>query len=53
MSAVDIQEILKLSMAERIPLVENSCDSIAASPECLPVTEAQKKELDRRLAYYT
>ena len=42
------QEILKLSVAERIQLVEDLWDSIALSPDQLPVTEAQKAELDRR-----
>ena len=50
MSAVNIQDILKLSVAERIEIVEVIWDSIAASPESLPVTAAQKRELDRRLA---
>lgn len=52
MSAVDLREILKLSVAERLQLVEDIWDSIASSPEVLPVTEAQKQELDRRLAEY-
>lgn len=42
------QEILKLSVAERIQLVEDLWDSIASTPEQLSVTEAQKAELDRR-----
>ena len=50
MSSVNIQEILKLSVAERIEIVEAIWDSITASPESLPVTAAQKRELDRRLA---
>ena len=52
MSIVNIQEILKLSVAERIELVEAIWDSIVDSPENLPVTAAQKRELDRRLAEY-
>jgi len=52
MSSVDIQEILKLSVPERIELVEAIWDSIAEVPETLPVTAAQKQELDRRLAEY-
>ena len=52
MSTVNVQAILKLSVAERIELVEAIGDSIAVSPESLPVTEAQKRELDRRLAQY-
>lgn len=42
------QEILKLSVAERIQLLEDLWDSIASTPDQLPVTEAQKTELDRR-----
>lgn len=52
MSVVDLREILKLSLAERLQLVEDIWDSIASSPEDLPVTEAQRQELDRRLAEY-
>lgn len=52
MSSPDIQEILKLSVVERLRLVEDIWDSIAVSPELLPVTDAQKKELDRRLAVH-
>ncbi len=50
MSSVNIQDILRLPVGKRIELVEAIWDSIAASPESLPVTEAQKRELDRRLA---
>ena len=52
MSSVDIQEILKLSVPERIELVEAIWDSIADAPESLPVTAPQKRELDHRLAEY-
>ena len=52
MATVDLREILKLSVSERIQLVEEIWDSIAAHPESLPLTEAQKTELDRRLADY-
>ncbi len=44
-----IHEILSLSVPERIQLVEDIWDSIAAVPEALELTEAQKVELDRRL----
>jgi putative addiction module component (TIGR02574 family) len=43
-------EIEQLSIAERVQLAEDIWDSIAAAPEMLPVTEAQRAELDRRLA---
>ncbi len=52
MATVDIQQILRLSVEERLQLVEEIWDSIADHPESLPVTEAQKRELDRRLADY-
>lgn len=45
-------ELTKLSVAERIQLAEDLWDSILAVPESLPVTEAQKKELDQRLEHY-
>ena len=41
-----------LSVAERMLLVEQIWDSIAAEQESLPLTQAQKDELDRRLAAY-
>ena len=50
MSPAQIEEILRLSVEDRIQLVEAIWDSIAEHPESLPVTEAQRKELDRRLA---
>ena len=45
-------EILKLSVSERIQLVEDIWDSIAAQPESLPLSETQKAELERRVADY-
>lgn len=46
---IDLKEIRRLSVAERLQLVEDIWDTIAASPESLPVTDAEKAELDRRL----
>ncbi len=40
----------QLSVADRIALVQEIWDSIAATPEEVPLTEAQKQEFDRRLA---
>lgn len=45
-----LPEILSLSVAERIQLVEDIWDSIAAEPEELPLTGEERQELDRRLA---
>lgn len=39
-----------LTVAERIQLVEDLWDSIADAPEVLELTDAQRAELDRRLA---
>lgn len=47
-----MSDILELSVAERIQLVEEIWDSIADVPEALELTEEQKVELDRRLAEY-
>lgn len=49
MGKVPIEELLMLSVPERIQLVEDLWDSIAAEQESLPVTDAQKEELRRRL----
>lgn len=45
-------DILQLSVAERLQMVEDIWDSIAAVPEAVPLSEEQKKELDRRLEAY-
>jgi putative addiction module component (TIGR02574 family) len=46
--SVAIEEILKLGVKERLELIEEIWDSIAAHPEAIPLTAAQRKELDRR-----
>jgi putative addiction module component (TIGR02574 family) len=40
----------RLTVPERILLIEEIWDSIAANEENLPLTEVQRAELDRRLA---
>ncbi len=50
--SVGISDVLNLSVAERIQLVEDIWDSVASIPEAVALTEAQKQELDRRLAAY-
>jgi putative addiction module component (TIGR02574 family) len=42
----------RLSIPERILLVQEIWDSIAESPDEVPLTGAQRAELDRRLAEY-
>jgi putative addiction module component (TIGR02574 family) len=50
MTRPKLSDILELSIAERIELVQEIWDSIAESPEELSFTEDQKKELDTRAA---
>ncbi|MGI8996306.1 MAG: addiction module protein [Pyrinomonadaceae bacterium] len=50
--STQLSDILQMSIAEQIQLVEDIWDSIAASPEAVPLTEAQRQELDRRLEAY-
>jgi putative addiction module component (TIGR02574 family) len=52
MSRLVKNDILGLSISERIQLVEDIWDSIANVPESLQLTEEQKTELDRRLDDY-
>ena len=47
---VDLDDVLRLPLAERLRLVEAIWDSIAAEPAGAPLTDAQRAELDRRLA---
>lgn len=47
-----IANLHELPLDERIRLVEDLWDSIAAEPSALPLTEEQKQELDRRLDAY-
>jgi len=45
-------EIRQLTVAERLLLVQEIWDTIAAHQETLPITEAQQDELDIRLEAY-
>ncbi len=42
----------QLSVAQRIVLVEEIWDSMVAEAEDLPLTEAQRQDLERRLGEY-
>jgi putative addiction module component (TIGR02574 family) len=52
METITVSELLHLSIAERIQLVEDLWDSVAAEaaahPHRLPVSEVQRRELMRR-----
>ncbi len=50
--STQLEEILQLSVAERIQLAEDIWDSIVANPAALPLTDAERQELDRRLQSY-
>ena len=52
MGKVSRKDILNLSIAERMELIGDIWDSISEVPEAVPLTEAQKAELDRRLDAY-
>jgi putative addiction module component (TIGR02574 family) len=47
-----VEDILKMSLEERVRLVEVIWDSIAASRESVCLTDWQRRELDRRLAEF-
>ncbi len=52
MSKVSFADVLELSVPERIQLVADIWDSIAAVPQPVPFTQAQRDELERRLEDY-
>ncbi len=52
MSTLVKADVMTLSVPERIQLVADIWDSIAEAPESVPLTDAQKAELDRRLDAY-
>ena len=43
------EEIQQLSVPERLELINVIWDTLVDSPDALPVSEAQRLELDRRL----
>jgi putative addiction module component (TIGR02574 family) len=44
------EELLKLSAAERLELIEELWDSLDEQDEALALTDAQREDLERRLA---
>ncbi|HHE65272.1 MAG TPA: addiction module protein [Bacteroidetes bacterium] len=47
-----IERINKLSVSERILIVEQIWDSIALSKERLPISDEQKEDLEKRINDY-
>ena len=43
-----LKDALLLSVEDRLQLIEEIWDSLAVTPEAIPVTEAQRRELARR-----
>lgn len=50
MSTFNPADFQSLSVSDRLTLVEAIWDSIADEQECLPLTDEQRAELDRRIA---
>ena len=50
--STQLSDILQLTIAERIQLVEDIWDSIAVLPEAVSLTETQRQKLERRLQAY-
>ena len=52
MKTINVSDVLELTPVERIQLAEDIWDSVAAAPDAVLLTAAQKEELDRRLTAY-
>ena len=52
MRANDIPEIARLTVPEKILLLEDLWDSIAVDESSVPMPPSHREELDRRLAQY-
>lgn len=52
MTTIVLAEIAQLSLSERIQLVEDIWDTVAAAPDDIGLTEPQREELERRLEAY-
>ena len=50
MNKIPLSEILKLTISERLELVEQIWNSLGAEPEEAPLSDEARAELDRRLA---
>jgi putative addiction module component (TIGR02574 family) len=46
---ISVSDVLSLPLEDRLRLVEEIWDSIAACPDAVLLTEAQRQELDSRL----
>ncbi|HLP48587.1 MAG TPA: addiction module protein, partial [Candidatus Kapabacteria bacterium] len=52
MRTKELSKILELSVAQRLMVMSQIWESIAESPDSIPLTAAQQQELDTRLNSY-
>lgn len=52
MSRAHLAEILELPVPERVKLVQAIWDSVSELPESLPLSQAEREKIDRRLEAY-
>ncbi len=50
--SIDLAKVLALPVDERIEIAQSIWDSVAAVPEAVQLTDAQRLELDKRLQAY-
>ena len=50
--SVALDEIRRMSVAERLQLLEEIWETLREEQETLPLSEAQAREIDRRLETY-
>ena len=49
MAKITVDDLMELNIEERLVFLEDAWDRIAAEPDSVPLTQAQREELDRRL----
>ena len=52
MGTIPVDEIMRLPVEDRLRLAEVIWDSVRSNPDGLPLSDAQRAELDRRLEVY-
>lgn len=50
--SVNLDEIRRMSVPERLKLLDDIWETLMEEQEVLPLTDAQAREIDRRLAEY-
>jgi putative addiction module component (TIGR02574 family) len=52
MNSLLSEQVLSLSISEKLQLIEDIWDSIVVDTEQIPLTQSHQQELDRRLGSY-